>query len=212
MAYLARLLVTLCISVQAASVVRLYPFDDTDRDSSFRAYVGRLRTAVHARDTEALRKLVDDEVVVGPAKDDKGWTKFVARWPPDDGPLWNALADLLSLGFVREHPTLYLSPYLVWRFPRDLNMATHLVVVRDKAVLREAPSLTAAAVASLSFDVVRRLGQPENSDELIQWVRVQTLDDKTGYVNARDVMSPIMPRAQFAQKRGRWTMVALEGP
>ena len=196
------------------SVVRLYPIDDTARDSAFRSYVGKLRSAVEARNTDALRKLVDEEVVVGPAAEDKGWEKFTAKWRPDDrrdSLLWGALADLLSLGFIREHPSLFLSPYLVWRFPHELNVATHLVVIRDKAALREAPSRNAPVIASLSFDIVRKLGDPQGGgEELAQWVQVRTLGGQTGYLNTRDVMSPIMPRAQFGMRRGRWLLIALE--
>jgi hypothetical protein len=51
----------LLIQAQTVSVVRLYPVDDTARDPAFRSYVGRLRSAVDARNTDALRKLVDEE-------------------------------------------------------------------------------------------------------------------------------------------------------
>ena len=123
--------------------------------------------------------------------------------------MWNALADFLSLGFIREHPNLYLSPYLVWRFPNGLNRAAHLVVVRDRAPLREAPSLDAKPVALLSFEIVRQLSRPEG-DSLVRWVRVSTLDGRSGFMSMRDVMSPMMPRAQFGQRRGRWLLIALE--
>ena len=189
--------------------------DDTARDPAFRSYVAKLRSAVEARSTRDLRKLVDKGVVVGPAKDDKGRARLTARWRPEEGadsPLWPALADLLSLGFIREQPDLFLSPYLVWRFPDDLNMATHLAVVRDKAALRETPSIRAPVVSWIEFDIVRQLGPVEGGDDLVQWVHVRTLDDQTGYVNTRDVMSPLMPRAQFAKLRGRWLLVALEAP
>lgn len=212
---MSRLLIALCLLIQAQPVsVRLYPVDDTARDPAFRSYIGRLRSAIEARNTTALRKLVDEEVVVGPSDDDKGWAKFTARWRPDDrrdSALWAALSDMLSLGFIRAHPSLFLSPYLVWRFPPELSMATHLVVIRDKAALREAPSLNAPSAASLSFDIVRQLGQPESSEELGQWVHVRTLDGQTGYLNTRDVMSPLMPRAQFGVRQGRWVLIALEG-
>jgi hypothetical protein len=143
-----------------------------------------------------------------------GWAQFYARWRPDDADseLWPVLSDLLALGFIREHPTLFLSPYLVWRFPRDLNMATHLVVIRDKVALRAAPSLRAPAPASVSFEIVEQLGQPESGEGLGQWVLVRTIDGETGYLNTRDVMSPLMPRAQFGIRRGRWNLVALEAP
>jgi hypothetical protein len=91
-------------------------------------------------------------------------------------------------------------------------MARHLVVMRDKVALRESPSIRASVVAWLEFDIVRQLGPMEGGDDLVQWFHVRTLNEQTGYVNTRDVMSPLMPRAQFAKLRGRWLLVALEAP
>ncbi|MDZ4800864.1 MAG: SH3 domain-containing protein [Bryobacteraceae bacterium] len=213
------LLVGFCVSLlaeaQSGPVIRLFPVDDTARDSAFRSYVGKLRSAVDGRKTDALRKLVDKDVVVGPENEDKGWTKFVERWRPDDrenSPVWKGLSDLLSLGFIQEHPSLFLSPYLVWRFPDNLSMSGHLVAVKDKVEVRERPSPNSRPVATLVFDVVRQLGELQGGEELVQWIPVQTLDGKSGYVNARDVMSPLMPRAQFGKQRGKWILIALEGP
>ncbi len=212
---MSRLLIALCLLVQAQTVpvVRLYPVDDSARDPAFHSFVKRLRSAVEARNTNALRKLVDPEVVTGPAEDDTGWAKFAARWQPGDpnSNLWSALSDLLDLGFIQEHPSLFVSPYLVWRFPRELDRATHLVVIRDQAALRTAPSSRASVAARLSFDVVRKLGPPESGEGLGLWVRVSTIDGRTGYLNTKDVMSPLMPRAQFGIRHGRWLLVALEG-
>ncbi|MGA7412827.1 MAG: hypothetical protein WBW33_20290 [Bryobacteraceae bacterium] len=212
---MSRLLIALCVLLQAETVpvVRLYPVDDTARDPEFHSFVKRLRSAVEARNTNALRKLVDPEVVTGPAEDDTGWAKFAAKWQPGDAnsTLWSALSDLLELGFIKEHQSLFVSPYLVWRFPRELNRSTHLVVIRDKAALRTAPSSRASAAAWLSFDVVQKLGQPENGEGLGQWILVSTIGGQTGYLNTKDVMSPLMPRAQFGIRRGRWLLVALEG-
>ncbi|MEO8125860.1 MAG: SH3 domain-containing protein [Bryobacteraceae bacterium] len=209
-----RLLIALYLltQVQGQSALRLYPVDDTARDPSFRGFVKKLRSAVEAHNTAALRKLVDSEVVVGPAAEDTGWAKFYARWRPDDdsSELWTALSDLLSLGFVREHPSLFVSPYLVWRFPHDLNRATHLVVTRDKVALRTAPSLRAPLAGFVSFEIVEQLGPPEKGEGLGEWVRVSTTGGAIGYLNARDVMSPMMPRAQFGTRRGGWALIALE--
>ncbi len=211
---MSRLLIALCLLTQAQGVaaLRLYPVDDTARDPAFRSFVKKLRSAVETRNTAALRKLVDSEVVVGPATEDAGWAQFNARWRPDDSEseLWPALGDLLALGFIREHPALFLSPYLVWRFPDDLDRARHLVVTRDKVALRAAPSLKAPAPASVSFEIVEQLARPEHGEGLGQWVLVRTFDGETGYLNTRDVMSPLMPRAQFGIRHGRWNLIALE--
>lgn len=207
------LALSLAMRAQSPSIVRLYPVDEAGRDPKFRSYAARLGAAVEARNPQALRKLVDDNVFIGPGDDDKGWAKFADRWHPadPDSPLWDTLSDLLSLGFVREHPSLFISPYLVWRFPRDLNPATHLVIIRDQAALRQAPSINAPEVALLSFDIVRQLGQPERGEGLGEWVPIRTLDGKTGYLNTRDTRSPLMPRAQFMPRHGHWVLTALEG-
>ncbi len=209
------LLVALCVILQsqAAPSVRLYPVDDSARDPAFHSFVKRLRSAVETRNSNALRKLVDPEVVSGPAQEETGWQRFAVKWKPDDAnsSVWSALSDLLELGFTKEHPSLFVSPYLVWRFPRDLDRASYLVVIRDKAALRTAPSLNATVVTPLSFDIVKKLSEPERGEGLGQWVRVQTIDGQTGYLNTKDVMSPLMPRAQFGIRNGHWLLVALEG-
>src|SRR3954463_13309947 len=97
-------LLSLALAFAPSAPVRLYPVDDSARDSGFHSYVRKLQTVVDRRDTAGLRKLVDTkDVLVGGEKDDKGWGKFVERWHPEDrspGPLWSTLSRMLSLGFV----------------------------------------------------------------------------------------------------------------
>jgi len=196
-----------------APTVKLYPVDEASRDPSFQSYVQKLRAAVAKRNTKALKRLVEeDDIVVGEDKHDEGWRKFVARWRPDDpeSPLWPALADLLALGFTREQPDLYLSPYVVWRFPQHLDRRKHLVVARDNVPLRESPSATAPSRGLLSFDVVRPLGAPVRSDGLGSFLPIETADGQRGFVAAADLLSPLLPRAQFGFRQKRWVMIALE--
>lgn len=213
---LALLCLQFALAQSTAAPVRLYPVDDSARDARFHSYVRKLQSVVDRRDTAGLRKLVDTkEVVVGNAEEDKGWDKFTERWRPDDrtdGPVWSTLSRLLSLGFVQEHPRLYLSPYLVWRFPRDLPVRAPLVVIRDRSALRREPSGRSEVIAFLSFDIVEQIGTAGRTDDLVQWAYVRTFDGKTGYLDQKDAQSPNMPRAQFGMRDGRWLLVALEGP
>ncbi|MBL8209431.1 MAG: SH3 domain-containing protein [Bryobacterales bacterium] len=210
-----RVLVLLCpLLLQAQQTLpKLYPIDESSRDGSFQSFVSRLRSAVEARNTKALRKLLDEDIVVGAEKEDQGWRKFVERWKPNDPhtPLWPALADMLQLGFIREQPDLYLSPYVVWRFPQHLDRRLYRVIARDNVPLREAPSLNAPVRARLAFDIVKPTGDPVRSEGLARFVPIETGDGQRGFVSQGDLLSPLLPRAQFAFRQKRWIMVALEG-
>lgn len=118
---------------------------------------------------------------------------------------------MLQLGFIREQPDLYLSPYVVWRFPQHLDRRRYMVIARDNVPLREAPSLNAPVRARLAFDIVKPTGEAVRSDGLARFVPIETGDGQTGFVNQGDLLSPLLPRAQFAFRQKRWIMVALEG-
>lgn len=196
-----------------SAAVKVYPVDESSRDPSFQSYVKKLRSAVTTRSTKSLRQLVDDDrIVVGPEKHDQGWQKFLHRWRPNDPEtvLWTTLADVLSLGFTREQPDLFLSPYVVWRFPKHLDRRKYMVVAREKVVLRELPSPTATTRGTLSFDVVRPVGKAVRSEQLGNFVPVEALDGRRGYVMEKDLLSPLMARAQFRLRQKRWLMIALE--
>ena len=72
------LFAVLCLSQGQATAARLYPVDDTDRNPAFRSYVRKLQAAVDRRSMAALRKLVDEDVVVGARATEKGWATFTA--------------------------------------------------------------------------------------------------------------------------------------
>jgi hypothetical protein len=193
---------------------RIAPVDDTDRDPEFRNFAAKLNKIALKRDAKALKKLVDSDVVTGTGRkgdpEEKGWKAFVARWRPEerDSMLWETLTDILSLGCVRMHPRLYVGPYLVWKFPRELDRRRYLVLTRDRLVLRESPQREGLALATLGFDVVERTGE-RSADG--QWVRVR-VGGKEGYVPAQYAHSVETPRIQFAQGDSGWRIVALEVP
>ncbi len=209
-ATVASAIVMLALQVNAP---RLAPVSDEGRDGAFHAYIGKLKAAVSKRDEKALRKLVDSSVITtnDAGKDQRGWEKFRVAWGVGeiDGAVWEVLADLMDLGFFREAPGIYVSPYVVWKFPRDLDPNNHLVVLRDALPLLEKPSRDSRPVATLAFDIVKQIGDPlENGG--FGWVEVQTASGVRGFVQSANLRSPLMPRAQFSRKDGRWTLSVLD--
>jgi hypothetical protein len=208
----------LCVALsqqqQQQQGYRIAPVDDTDRDNGFRNFAAKLNKIAVKRDVKGLKKLVDDEVVTGTGRkgdpEEKGWKAFVARWRPEDRDsiLWETLTDILSLGCVRMHPKLFVGPYLVWKFPRELDRRRYFVLTRDRLILRETPDRDGRALSTLGFDVVERTGVKSEDG---QWVRVR-VGGKEGFVQAQFAHSVLTPRIQFAEQDAGWRIVALEVP
>lgn len=196
--------------VAAQGPVRLYPIDDRHRSDDFRRFTVRLERAVTKRDAGELRKLVDKKVIAGPKDEDEGWDVFVKRWHPESGdsPVWGVLTGMLDIGFEQMHPKIFVSPYYAWKFPRELDPRRHLVVIRDVVPVRATASRDAAAVATVAFEVVQRVGPAP--DGAFDWVKIRTFDGKEGFVASQMVRSPITPRAQFALRDGSWKLVVLD--
>ena len=190
--------------------VRLYPIDDRQRSDDFRRYTVKLERAVTKRDAKELRKLVDKDVIAGPGEKDEGCAVFTRRWHPDsaEGAVWTVLTEILDIGFEQMHPKIFVSPYDAWKFPHELDPRHHLVVIRDVVPVRETASRDAAVVATVSFEVVQRVGAP--SAGVFDWVKIKTAVGKEGYVASQSLRSPITPRAQFALKDGSWKLVVLD--
>lgn len=206
-------LATFACLLGQASGPKLAPVSDEGRDGAFHSYVGKLKAAVGKHDERALRKLVDREVIttgVG-GKDQRGWEKFRTEWGVgEEGcAIWEVLSDLMELGFFREGPGIYVSPYVVWKFPHELDPDEHLVVLRDALPLREKPSRDSRVVGTLAFDIVKKVGSGGEGGSF-GWVEVETVGGVRGFVQTANVRSPLMPRAQFSRKDGRWLLVVLD--
>jgi len=204
---------TLMAMLLIAQLGKLAPVSDAAREPGFPSYLAKLKSAVESRNARALQKLVDPDVIVGgfADKDEKGWARFASRWEVDSNQarVWDVLADLIELGFFRETTSTLVSPYLVWKFPRELEPADHLVVLRDALPLRATPDRNGKVLAMLAFDIVKRV-EAAKVHEAFDWILVETSEGTQGYVQASNLRSPLMPRAQFGKRDGRWLLVVLD--
>ncbi len=185
---------------------KLTPNDETAKDRRFARYVKQLKEVVAKRDVEGLRKLSAKDVSVAERPERKGWAAFVEKWHPEEkaSPVWAALEDMLDLGFVREHPSIFLSPYVVWKFPAGPDPKAHWVVAWGDEALREGPNARAAEIKRLKFEIVKRRGEEG------RWKKVETSEGLVGWMAAAALKDPTMPRAQFSLAGGKWLMVMLE--
>lgn len=204
MRWLALLLAAVVVPGQ-----KLPPIDDSVRSPEFRGFVRKLQTVVKKRDAQGLRKMLDEEVIAHTEgkKEEKGWAAFQKHWRPAEpgSEVWEVLADFCDFGFVSLHPTVFVSPYFSWKFPRELDPRRALVVTRSGVSLRETPDREGRAVAALEFDIVEEIGPAPQP-----WRRVRTAQGAEGFVLDQHVRSPLSARGQFMKKRGQWLVVALE--
>ena len=61
----AALAALFAIGLLSAQGYRIAPVDDTNRDSGFRGFAGKLNRIAVKRDVKGLRKLMDPEIVTG---------------------------------------------------------------------------------------------------------------------------------------------------
>jgi hypothetical protein len=189
---------------------KLMPVDEGSKDASFAAFRNDLLGAVRSRDVDAVVKALDPKIRTD-FGGGGGMADFRRHWKLDqpDSPLWAELEQILTRGGTfqtsGEIPRFW-APYVYSAWPDDVDAFQHVAVIEKDVPLRRSAGQSATAVASLSYDIVERVGQFAPNEP---WQEVKTLDGRTGWVESRLVRSPIGYRAGFAKKNGRWWMEAL---
>ncbi len=182
------------------------PVDEATTDAALVAFRERLTAAVHKRDIDAVVALSDPKIR----------TSFGGAGGVDDlrnalkqAGVWEDFEHLLSLGgtFRGEgDPRSFWAPYVYSAWPDAIDPFEHFAVVAKDVPLHESEDPASRVIATLSYDIVRRAGDPARTGA---WQKVLTVDDRTGFVATRSVRSPIGYRAGFVRENGEWRMNAL---
>ena len=195
---------------------KVLPRDDSASDPSVLAFRRRLLSAAKRGDIAVLRASMAPTLNAGfePATPEQ----VIASRQLREGEPWTDLVAALELGVAREPERhgLFIAPYLSATSAELLPFDDLAVIGRDVR-LRVSPSADAQSVATLSYDVVRRLseypyGDPDEAWSVLNprhWVHVLTSGGTSGYVFGRFVRAGSDLRYYFEKSGGRWLMTML---
>ncbi|WP_066175507.1 SH3 domain-containing protein [Bacillus marinisedimentorum] len=192
--------------------------DESDQDADLKDAIGKVKTAVQAKDTDALLEMVSEDVTSSFGSDG-GKEAFMEEWQldaaPEGSPFWNEAADILELGgaFVTEGRGSFLMPYVAARFPAEYDPAVYSVVNGTDVNLRSEPSVDSEVIQPLSNELVK-MGDPmeetyEMNGRQYHWVPIETTYGTTGYMVEKFVRSPMDYRMEFSKMDdGAWKVTA----
>lgn len=209
--------ISISFSVFAEDNQRLLPSDEAERDLSFVEFREQLKVIVQNRDPEGFVKFVYQQVSVPNNK--SGMRQFVKFWEPEatESELWPTMETILNMGgsFVRsERGVTFCAPYVFTNFPGELDIYGHGVIVRDKVVMKTAPSNTAQTVTTLSYNILKvedwRSVEEKVDEQIVNWIKVTTMDGIKGYVDKKMVRSPTDYAACFLfRPKVGWKIISL---
>ncbi len=192
------------------------PVDKGINDASFVAFRKKLIAAAERKDSKYIYGIVDRNIELSYGGD-KGTADFKKIWRIEkaDSKFWSEFLPVIKNGgkfFFEGGDEEFWAPYTFSSFPSGFDGFEHEAIFGNNVNLREKPTASAEVTTTLSYNIVKV--DYENSVKLktseteYDWLKVETLGGKKGYVKADYVRSPIDYRACFEKKGGIWKMTA----
>lgn len=192
---------------------RMEPVDENATDTSWLAFRKRLHAAIAKRDRKFILSIVDRNIR-NQTEETRGIAEFRKQWDFDgnDSPLWQELSAALSLGGAwMKHESgqrEFCAPYVLPRWPDDVDPVGHGVILVKEALIQEAPSAFSPVIARLAYDIVPVIDWdvPDNATDVKQrWVLIR-MGERRGYVPEEHIRSPIEHTACFVKSGSNWRM------
>ncbi len=195
---------------------KVNPVDQGQISPSFRDFRRDLMSAVGRKDVSYLMERVSDKIKYS-YQGDEGKEGFKQAWGLDtnstESEVWQELNKILALGGNFEDPeeTIFTAPYVHTTFTQGYDPNEYAVVTGQGVRMREKPSRSSRNLATLSYDIVRLLPNPNPRRERIgkerhPWIKVQMENGTEGYVYGKYVHSPVDYRASFEKVGDNWKM------
>ena len=214
-------LVLICAACAAASAPayaqerKLPPVDEAAGDASWQRFKKRLLGAIEKRDKQFLLSILDKNVRNQDERT-RGIANFRKQWEldTDDSPVWRELASALQLGgaFMQrdKRPREFCAPYLLGKWPYDLEPFKNGVVISRDTPVQAEPSTASPALGTLSYDIVPVIDwevDDKAADVKQKWVKIGYAR-REGYIPEEQIRSPIEQAACFAKNANGWRMTA----
>jgi hypothetical protein len=191
---------------------KLPPVDEGAPDRSWFLFKKRLQAAIDSRDKQFLLSILDKNVR-NQSEKTRGVAQFRRQWELDtaDSAVWRELRGALLLGSAymqRDKGVRELcAPYVLGKWPDDVEPFKHAVVIAKETTVRAEPSNAAAALGSLSYDIVAITDWEvdDKADANQKWVRVR-YRNRDGYLLEEHVRSPLEQAACFVKGASGWRM------
>lgn len=189
--------------------------DEAAGDASWQRFKKRLLGAVEKRDKQFLLSILDKNVRNQDVRT-RGIAHFRKQWEldTDDSPVWRELAIALQLGSAHiqrdKRPRELCAPYLLGRWPYDVEPFKHGVVIARETAVQAEPSNTAPALGMLSYDIIPVTDwevDDKASDVRQKWVKIR-YRDRDGFIPEEQIRSPIEQAACFVKSGNSWRMTA----
>ena len=188
--------------------------DEAASDASWQRFKKRLLAAIEKRDKQYLLSILDKNVRNQDSRT-RGIAHFRKQWEIDtpDSPVWRELATALQLGgayMKRDNGQKELcAPYLLGRWPFDVEPVNHGVIVARDARVQAEPSTASASLGAVSYDIVAVTDWEvdDKADAKQKWVRIRFMN-RDGYIPEEHIRSPIEQAACFVKGGNGWRMTA----
>ena len=190
---------------------KLPPVDEAAADLTWQRFKKRLLSAIDKRDKQFLLSILDKNVRNQDERT-RGVAHFRKQWEldTDDSPVWKELATALQLGgayIVRDKRRELCAPYLLGRWPDDLEPFKNGVVISRDAAVQAEPSNQSNALGTLSYDIVNVIDWEvdDKANPNQKWVRIR-YRTRDGYIPEEQIRSPIEQAACFVKSGNGWRM------
>ncbi len=194
--------------INSATAQKLNFVDEGVQDSSFNHFRTDFLNAVLQKDTAYLISKLDTNVTAGFGSTE-GIEKFRQKYLLNNKiNIWHILTRVISLGgrFRGDDKNMFFVPYVYTDWPDTVDAFNYSAITDDTVAVYDEPCTCTKVIEKLSYEIVK---VDINYFNRNKWEIVFTPDGKKGFVESKNIYSPIGYRIGFQKENGKWKVLFL---